>query len=148
MHCHRRAGVALDPGGVNWLAIPLLLPAAILLFLAWKSPAIARSILYVVTSKRALIFSALTRDPVRAYQVKNLPQLLMRADVDGAGDLILESESCKDADGYDAIREYGFKDIADVGLPHYILDNLAQGKDPDLVRRHAAFWGKANARLR
>lgn len=130
-------------GGAYWLTIPFLLPAAAMLFLAWKSPAIVRSILYVVTSRRTLILSALKRDPVRAYPVRKLPQLLMRADVDGAGDLIFESESYKDYDGYDETREYGFKDIADVGLPHYILENLAQGKDPDLVRQHAAFWRQA-----
>lgn len=130
-------------GGAYWLTITFLMPAAVLLCLAWKSPAVARSILYVVTCKRALILSALRRDPVRAYQVNNLPQLLMRADADRAGDLILESVSYKDSDGYDAIREYGFKDIADVGLPRYILENLAQGKDPDRVRQHAAFWDQA-----
>jgi hypothetical protein len=75
--------------------------------------------------------------------VQQLPVLEMRARKDGTGDLMLEIEPYTDSDGYPRVREHGFEDIAEVSLVRYILENLAQGKDSGLVRRHAPFWRQA-----
>ena len=126
------------PGGWYWLIGTL--PALLLVVLPWLMDSSARSTLYVITNRRALILTAGSKDALRSYPVQQLPELLMRRRVDGSGDLILETEHFEDSDGDPQTREHGFEDIREVGLVQHILENLALGKDPVLVRRHAALW--------
>jgi hypothetical protein len=127
-------------GGWYWLIAFLLLPGLILLALPWSMHSSARSTLYVVTNRRALILTAARKAVLRSYPVQQLPELIMRPRADGSGELIFEIEHYEDSDGSRQTREYGFEDIREVGLVRQILENLKLGKDPELVRRHAALW--------
>jgi len=127
-------------GGWHWLIAALVPPALFLLALPWGMHSMARSTLYVVTNRRALIFAAGRKAVPRSYPVQHLPELIMRPRVDGSGGLVFEIEHDEDSDGYQQTREYGFEDIREVGLVRQILENLKLGKDPELVRRLATLW--------
>ena len=93
---------------------------------------IAKSTLYVITCRRALLL-ATDKRAMRSYPVQHLGELIMRQRIDGSGDLILEIEDYEDSDDHPEIREHGFEDIRDVGLVRQILENLKHGKDTELV---------------
>lgn len=127
-------------GGWYWLIAFLALPALILLALPWSMHSSAKSTLYVVTNRRVLILDAGKKIALKSYPVQQLPELIMRPRIDGSGKLVFEIEHYEDSDGYQQTREYGFEDIREVGLVRHILEDLKLGKDPELIRRHAALW--------
>lgn len=126
--------------GSYWVLGYLVLLGLILVALPWIAHAHARSTLYVITNRRALILTAGKKDALKAYSLHHLPQLDMRRHVDGSGDLVFEIEQFTDPDASPPSREHGFEDIRDVDLVRQIIEHLRQGQDVALVRRHAALW--------
>ncbi len=131
-------------GGWFWGIAFLMVPAVFFVALPWIQHARAKSTLYVLTNRRALILTNGIKHSLRSYRLPELPDLTVRPRRDGSGDIILETEEYKDGDGDLQTREHGFEDIRDVGLVQLVLDNLKSGMAPELVRRHAALWRLAS----
>ena len=116
------------------------LAALMLVALPWQTHGSAKSTLYVITDRRALILTGSSKQALRSYPLQQLPELLMRRRVGGSGDLILETEYVNDSDGDLQTCEHRFEDIFHVNLVRHILENVKLGQDLELVRRHAALW--------
>lgn len=116
--------------GLGLLAAPYLMHAS------------AKATLYAITTERALILTDGKRGTLRAYRLRDLGERHTRARADGSGDLILEREEIKDADGDTVIREHGFLALVNVHEAARVVDSLQRGEAPDAVLQRAALWTK------
>jgi hypothetical protein len=90
----------------------------------------ARSMVYAVTSQRAITIEGATSITVRSYLASDIGDLERVEHADGSGNLVLRSESYRDGDGDRQTRKHGFFAIADVRRVEKLIDDMRKPPAP------------------
>ncbi len=103
----------------------LLVGASLLLSPLWMRLA-ARRTAYVLTDRRAIVFSAklLGATSVRSFEPSSLKDLERIQRTDGSGDLVFERIQQRDSDGNTRTTDVGFLAIADVKKVETLVKQL------------------------
>lgn len=107
--------------GVPFVLIGLAMLSAP--FWIWQ---ITRQTVYIITSKRAIVFEGGPSITVRSFLPEQLNDIFRKEKGDGTGDVILAVRHWKDSDGDARSEELGFRGIRDPQEVERMVRRLAQ----------------------
>lgn len=86
----------------------------------------AGSIIYAITSQRAIVIEGAKSITVKSYAAVDIADLERTEHPDGSGDLVLRSEHYRDSDGDRQSKRHGFFAVENVRHVEHLIENLIQ----------------------
>jgi hypothetical protein len=100
--------------GIGGLSLPL--------WLRYK----AHSIIYAITSQRAIVIEGAKSITVKSYPAVDIADLERTEHPDGSGDLVLRTERYRDSDGDRQTKRHGFFAVENVRNVERLIESLIQ----------------------